>query len=62
MYEYEVFCCPSKPTKIGGNLSMDPYLESLRLTKKVTSNSNILKFFKKPGKSIALKLEPIEED
>ena len=59
MYEYDVFCCPSKPIKTGGNLAMENYLQSFRLTKIPTDTSNILKFFKKPGKSIALKLAPI---
>lgn len=39
---------------------MEKYLEHNRLTKPVTKDSNILKFFKNPSKAITLKLQPVE--
>jgi hypothetical protein len=59
IYSVPVWVAPSRPNGCG-NDTFDAHLKNGRLEKKVTLESNILKFFKQSSKALAIKAQPVE--
>ena len=58
IYSVPVWVAPSRPNG-SGNDTFDKHLKNGRLEKKVTPDSNILRFFKQSSKALAIKAHPV---
>jgi len=61
IYSVPVWVAPSRPNGCGNDI-FDAHLKNGRLEKKVTADSNILKFFKQSSKALAIKAKAVEEN